>query len=64
MSDGQKSPAFCAFYLKHLEVYFALCIDIDALFAAFFTNVAEFFSHVYYSSFKVIKLIVWKLKLQ
>ncbi len=57
-SGYQRSPALGASYLEHLEVNLALGVNIYALFAALFANMAKFFSHVYYSSCKVIKLIV------
>lgn len=57
-SGYQRGPTLGASYLKHLEIDLSLGVDIYALLATLFANMAKFFSHVYYWSNKVIKLIV------
>ncbi len=59
-SGYQRGPALGTLYLIHLDEDFSLGIDVYALLAAFFTNVAKLLSHVYYSSNKVIKLVLPK----
>ncbi|GEM_PF-4154299 len=50
--------------MKHLEVDLAFGVDVYALLATFFTNMAKLFSHGYNWSSKVIKLVVLQKKNQ
>lgn len=56
-SGYQRGSTLGASHVKHLEIDLSFGVDIYALFAALFANMAKFFSHVFYWSSKVIKLI-------